>query len=122
MISKGKVVSILALAAVVFGSFATAQTVKVPQGTSIRLRLSQNVSSANARAGDVITLEVLDDVRVGDFVSDNSARRPSPREGNRGAFEAAHGARWGGRDCHRIRRGSRRDTRSGFRRPKIEGR
>jgi hypothetical protein len=69
MISKGKAGSILVLAAVVFASVATAQTVKVPQGTSIRLRLSQNVSSANAKAGDAITLEVLDDVKVGDVVA-----------------------------------------------------
>ena len=61
MISKGKAGSILVLAAVVFASVATAQTVKVPQGTSIRLRLSQNVSSANAKAGEKMWRMPLDD-------------------------------------------------------------
>ena len=41
----------------------------VPQGTSIRLRLSQNVSSADATAGGAITLEVLDDVKVGQVIA-----------------------------------------------------
>jgi hypothetical protein len=46
-------------------SFAGAQTVTVPQGTAVRLRLSQNVSSADAHVGDTISLDVLDDVNVG---------------------------------------------------------
>jgi hypothetical protein len=52
-----------------FLSVATAQTVTIPQGEAIRLRLNQNVSSADAKAGDAITLEVLDDVKIGDVVA-----------------------------------------------------
>ena len=69
MPNKFKLSSILALVALTLASFTTAQTVTVPQGTSIRLRLSQNVSSADAKAGDAITLEVLDDVKVGQVIA-----------------------------------------------------
>ena len=37
-------------------------------GTPVRLRLAQNVSSADAHAGDSIALEVLDEVRVANVV------------------------------------------------------
>jgi hypothetical protein len=53
------------LAALVLASFAGAQTVTVPQGTSIRLRLSQDVSSADSHVGDPVSMEVLDDVQFG---------------------------------------------------------
>jgi hypothetical protein len=44
-------------------SLSAAQVV-VPQGTEIRLRLSQNVSSADAHVGDRVNLEVLEDVLI----------------------------------------------------------
>jgi len=59
-----KIATVLS-AALLVSSFCQGQTVTVPEGTSVRLRLSQNVSSADAHAGDAITLEVLDDVQVG---------------------------------------------------------
>jgi hypothetical protein len=69
MLNNFKLSSILALVTFTFASFTAAQTVTVPQGTSIRLRLSQNVSSADAKAGDAITLEVLDDVKVDQVIA-----------------------------------------------------
>jgi len=50
-------------------SLAAAQTATVPQGTMIRLRVSENISSATAKAGDTVTFEVLDDVSVGGVVT-----------------------------------------------------
>jgi hypothetical protein len=69
----------LALATLTLASFTTAQTVTVPQGTSIRLRLTQNVSSADAKAGNVITLEVLDDVKVGQVSLSGTALKAAAR-------------------------------------------
>jgi hypothetical protein len=37
-------------------------------GTPVRMRLSKNLSSADAKTGDTIDFEVLDDVMVNDFV------------------------------------------------------
>jgi hypothetical protein len=50
-------------------SLSAAQTVTVPQGTEIRLRLSQNVSSADAHVGDRVSLEVLEDVSIAGVVT-----------------------------------------------------
>jgi hypothetical protein len=36
----------------------------LPDGTPIKLRLNRNLSSADARAGDTVDLEVLDEVMV----------------------------------------------------------
>jgi len=57
------------IAAVMTASLAAAQTATVPQGTMIRLRVSENISSATAKAGDTVTFEVLDDVSVGGVVT-----------------------------------------------------
>lgn len=59
-----KIVTLL-LAVLIAAPIAGAQTVTVPQGTAVRLRLSQNVSSADAHVGDTVSLEVLDDVQAG---------------------------------------------------------
>jgi ribosomal protein L14 len=59
-----KIVTIL-FSALILASLAGAQTITVPQGTAVRLRLSQNVSSADAHVGDTVSLEVLDDVQAG---------------------------------------------------------
>jgi hypothetical protein len=53
------------LVALILTSVAWGQAVIVPQGTAVRLRLSQNVSSADAHVGDSVSLEVLDDVQAG---------------------------------------------------------
>jgi len=37
-------------------------------GTPVRMRLTKNLSSADAKTGDTIDFEVLDDVMVGDFL------------------------------------------------------
>lgn len=37
-------------------------------GTPVRLRLSQNLSSADARTGDQVDFEVLEEIRLGDLV------------------------------------------------------
>jgi hypothetical protein len=79
------------IAAMMTASLATAQTATVPQGTVIRLRISQNVSSADAKAGDAVTLEVLDDVQVGGVVA---IRHGAPA---RGEVLKAHGKRTMGR-------------------------
>jgi hypothetical protein len=50
-------------------SLSLAQVVTVPHDTAIRLRLSQNVSSADAHAGDPVSLEVLDDVTVENVIA-----------------------------------------------------
>ena len=50
-------------------SQAIAQTPIVLQdGTPVRLRLSRNLSSADAHVGDTVDFEVLDEVKVGDLV------------------------------------------------------
>ena len=56
-------------------------------GTPIKLRLTQNVSSANAKAGDKIDFEVVDQVKVGDVIV---IRKGSPAVGT---VAAAHSAR-----------------------------
>jgi hypothetical protein len=43
-------------------------TATLADGTSIRLRTSRSVSSVDARAGDLLNLEVLDEVKVDDTV------------------------------------------------------
>ena len=45
-------------------NFAFAQSLALHDGTPVRLRLSRDLSSADTRAGDAVTFEVLDDVRV----------------------------------------------------------
>ena len=37
-------------------------------GTPVKLRLTRNVSSADARVGDTVDFEVLEEVRVGDLL------------------------------------------------------
>ena len=54
------------LAAVLLMSLASAaqQVVTVPQGTPIRLRLNQTLSSTDAHVGDRVLLEVMEDVEA----------------------------------------------------------
>jgi len=42
----------------------TPEAFRLPDGTPVRLRLNRNLSSADARTGDTIYFEVLDDVKV----------------------------------------------------------
>jgi len=48
-------------------SMAGTSRLVIPDGTSIHLRLTQTVSSAEARAGDPLLFAVEKDVKVGDF-------------------------------------------------------
>lgn len=45
-----------------------AQEIMMHDGTPVRLRLTRNLSSAEARTGETIDFEVLEDVKVGDTV------------------------------------------------------
>ena len=56
---------VIALAA--FSSLAFAQ-VEIPDGTKIRLRLEQSISSATAEEGQTVSLAVADSVRVGNAI------------------------------------------------------
>ena len=51
-------------AATVLGvaTFASAQVVSVPQGTAIRVRLDQTLSSSTSKSGDTVRFEALDNV------------------------------------------------------------
>lgn len=58
---------ILALA-IFSGTLVRAEDLMLHDGTPVRLRLNRTLSSADARTGDTIDFEVLDDVKVGDVV------------------------------------------------------
>jgi hypothetical protein len=45
-----------------------AARVKLEEGTQVRLKLMETISSATAMAGQVVSFEVLDDVRVGEIL------------------------------------------------------
>ena len=47
---------------------AAQEPVALHDGTPVKLRLARNLSSADARTGDTVDLEVVEDVRVGDTV------------------------------------------------------
>ena len=51
-------------AATVLGvaTFASAQVVSLPQGTAIRVRLDQTLSSSTSKSGDTVRFEALDNV------------------------------------------------------------
>ena len=51
-------------------SVLSAQTpaLVIPDGTPIRLRLSRNISSGDAKEGETVDFEVLEDVSVNDTV------------------------------------------------------
>ena len=48
--------------------FAQAEALALPEGTKIRVRLEQDLSSATAEQGEPVQLSVTEDVRVGDSV------------------------------------------------------
>ncbi|MGC4049576.1 MAG: hypothetical protein QM757_08700 [Paludibaculum sp.] len=50
------------------GLVAQAAESILPDGTPVRLRLSRNLSSADAREGETVDFEVLEEVRAGDAV------------------------------------------------------
>jgi hypothetical protein len=58
----------LLLLAAPLASFAQANPVIMPEGTKIRVRLEQDLSSATAEEGQPVQLSVADDVRIGDTV------------------------------------------------------
>jgi hypothetical protein len=47
---------------------ASSEPLFLHDGTPVRMRLSRNLSSADAKTGDTIDFEVLDDVPAGDFL------------------------------------------------------
>lgn len=61
---RGTFMVIAALA----GSTAALGQVVLPEGTKVRLRLEQTISSATAEEGQPVQLNVTDDVKVGDTV------------------------------------------------------
>jgi hypothetical protein len=58
----------LTLALLVSAIPAQAEDLTLHDGTPIRLRLNRTISSADARTGETIDFEVLDDVRIDDVV------------------------------------------------------
>src|SRR5689334_9605394 len=46
------------------GGIAAAQ-VQIPEGTRLRVRLEQDLSSATAQEGDAVQLSVVDEVKIG---------------------------------------------------------
>ena len=58
----------LFLVAFLSASIVAAQTLTIPAGTAIRIRTTQAVSSATARVGDDVSMEVLADVAVNDYL------------------------------------------------------
>ncbi|HYL93515.1 MAG TPA: hypothetical protein VEW69_10200, partial [Alphaproteobacteria bacterium] len=44
------------------------ETINLHDGTPVRLRLSRNLSSADAKTGDTIDFEVLEDLKVDDVL------------------------------------------------------
>ena len=58
---------VLALA-LLNGLSMRAEELVLHDGTPIRMRLSRTISSAEARTGDTIDFEVLDDIKAGDLV------------------------------------------------------
>jgi hypothetical protein len=44
------------------------ESISLHDGTPVKLRLARNLSSADARTGDTVDLEVVEDVKVGDTV------------------------------------------------------
>jgi hypothetical protein len=50
------------------GCFAQANQMTLPEGTKIRVRLEQDISSATAEQGQPVQLTVTEDVRIGDTV------------------------------------------------------
>jgi len=48
------------------GTTSTASKLAIQDGTPVKLRLSRNVSSADAKTGDTVDFEVLEEIRVSD--------------------------------------------------------
>ncbi len=65
---RSSVSLLLILCLVGFESVSFAQKVKMEEGTQVRLRLMESISSASAQAGHAVTFEVLDDVKVEDTI------------------------------------------------------
>ncbi len=59
---------LLAVALVAGAQAAMAEELVIHDGTPVRLRINRNLSSADARTGDTVDFEVLDDVTAGDQV------------------------------------------------------
>jgi len=55
-----------------------AAQVEIPDGTKVRVRLNQQLSSETAKEGDLVQLCVADDIRIGNFVA---IKRGTPVEG-----------------------------------------
>ena len=59
----------LLIAALVLQPETTVQTpMTIPDGTPLRIRINQTISSADAKVGQTVDFEILDEVKVGDVV------------------------------------------------------
>lgn|GEM_PF-2816189 len=65
---QGSNVTRLAIALFGFSIVLAAKSIVIPEGTPIRVRLEQRLSSANAWEGQTIHLAVSDDIRIGGVV------------------------------------------------------
>src|SRR5579883_2414668 len=48
--------------------FSQNRGIKLEEGTPVRLRLMQDINSATAQAGQTLSFEVIDDVKVGSTI------------------------------------------------------
>jgi hypothetical protein len=58
----------LVLALASGGCFTGSAQILLPEGTRVRVRLEQALSSATAEAGQAVNLSVIDDVKIGDTI------------------------------------------------------
>jgi S1-C subfamily serine protease len=59
--------AVLALPGIALSQSPPQQTLW-PQATPVRMRINRTVSSADAQVGDIVPLEILDDVQVGELI------------------------------------------------------
>ena len=63
-----RVIPAVALPVLLTASAAAQEPMALHDGTPVRLRLARNLSSADARTGETVDLEVVEDVKVGDTI------------------------------------------------------
>ncbi|MGI8544108.1 MAG: hypothetical protein ACR2MD_11630, partial [Aridibacter sp.] len=50
------------------GAVQDGKTILLPDATPVKLRISRTISSADAKTGDTIDFEVLEDIKIGDVL------------------------------------------------------
>jgi hypothetical protein len=63
-----QLVGLLAFLALLCGSVPAQEPFVLHDGTPVRMRLNRNLSSVDAKVGETVDFEVLDEVKVGDVV------------------------------------------------------